>query len=123
VPEPTPTDDNSPSGPTCSNIALEWVGERRLRISNASGHKIVLTEIEVQTTFNYMLEKIRLGLFTVWDGADGSSWGHIILDGPVGQRTIDDGQSEKLSFIYVSGDAPDHPDVELTFDLGCTISP
>jgi tRNA A-37 threonylcarbamoyl transferase component Bud32 len=123
VPEPTPTDDNSPSNPTCSDIALEWIGDHRLKIHNEYGHDIVLTEIEVETVFNAVLGKIRMGLFTIWEGAGGGAWDHIILDGPVSQRTIDDGESEKLYFIYVSGDAPDYPDVELTFDVGCTISP
>jgi hypothetical protein len=123
VPTDTPAPTNTPETGTCSDISLSWSGDAELDISNDYGGDIILTEISITwPASNGKLKQIKLGSPALWAGTKNPPSTTITLTQDPEKRTVADGATKTLRFVFENPAASSDYDVTVEFDVGCSRS-
>jgi len=123
VPTNTPAPTNTPQTGTCSDISLSWSGDAELDISNDYGSDIILTEIDITwPASNGVLRQIKLGNPALWAGTKNPPSTTVTLTQDPEKRTVADGATKTLRFVFENPAASSGYDVTVEFDVGCSRS-
>jgi len=127
TPTPSATNTYSPPPMSCSAISVDPVpGDGgRFNITNNNAGEIIITQITltwpVGTNGNW--KRVILEGTTIGNPNTDTSPATIVLSASVIQRTIEGSKTEPMRFIFQNPPAaPTGYSVEITFDVGCTIS-
>jgi hypothetical protein len=117
-PAPPPEDTGS-----CSDIFLKWEKPEKVLITNNYGSDIVLTRIYLKwPDENGKLKEVRLDNSLVTDEDADPKKVTLKLDSkdsPVENRTVQNGKTGKLEFVWKKNAQKDDYETTLTFDNGC----